>query len=89
MKSIENLTNGRYATELGDVIAVEVFDDKSQLRWNRRLRATTGPWCIGRPDDVIAEMERLGYEDYDVVVRAVYPRTRQEKRAVIEEFALG
>jgi hypothetical protein len=59
---VEILVHGM-ALEGRNAIAVEVFDHPD-ARPDKFQGTTIGPWIIGEPDDVYAELRSHGHTDY-------------------------
>lgn len=56
------------------IVAAEVYDHpNAAVATHGDAKGTiTGPWCLGREKAVRAELERLGYEEFTIVVTVGY-----------------
>lgn len=69
-RRLVGMTDGSF-----QVVAVEVFDhpDSATLTRNTvdaEAGTVTGPWCLGPEDEVRAELERFGYEEFEIQASA-------------------
>jgi hypothetical protein len=52
-----------------EILVVEVFDHPG-AGYNKKTRLENGPWLIGPPEEVLAELERQGHVEWIEIARA-------------------